>query len=205
MNPIASILNEITTTKAEESDYLGEDGLLYCGKCRTPKQLRLEKSSFFGDRPVPTLCRCEQERRDAENAETERRRHVHQVEELKHLGFTDSAMRHWSFENDNGNCPQMEFARFYADHFDEMEKENIGYLLWGAVGTGKSYFAACIANALMEKEIPVRMTNFAAILRSERLLRRQKRLSRTAEPLPPPDPRRLRNGARHGIRARTSL
>ena len=59
---------------------------------------------------------------------------------------------------------QMDFARFYADHFDEMEKENIGYLLWGAVGTGKSYFAACIANALMEEEIPVRMTNFAAIL-----------------------------------------
>ena len=32
------------------------------------------------------------------------------------------------------------------------------------VGTGKSYFAGCIANALMEKEIPVRMTNFALIL-----------------------------------------
>ena len=32
------------------------------------------------------------------------------------------------------------------------------------VGTGKSYLAGCIANALMEKEIPVRMTNFAAIL-----------------------------------------
>ena len=37
--------------------------------------------------------------------------------------------------------------------------------LWGSVGTGKSFFAACIANALMEKEIPVRMTNFAAVLK----------------------------------------
>ena len=164
MNPVASILNEITTTKAEETDYLGEDGLLYCGKCRTPKQFRLEKNSFFGDRPLPTLCRCEKERRDAENAEIERRRHAHQVDELKHIGFTDATMRRWTFENDNGNCPQMEYARFYAEHFDEMEKDDIGYLLWGPVGTGKSYFAACIANALMEKEIPVRMTNFAAIL-----------------------------------------
>ena len=41
--------------------------------------------------------------------------------------------------------------------------ENIGYLFWGGVGTGKSYLAACIANALMEKEIAVRMTNFATI------------------------------------------
>lgn len=32
------------------------------------------------------------------------------------------------------------------------------------VGTGKSYFAGCIANALMEKEISVCMTNFALIL-----------------------------------------
>ena len=45
-----------------------------------------------------------------------------------------------------------------------MQKENIGYLLWGGVGTGKSYFAGCIANALMEQEVAVRMTNFALIL-----------------------------------------
>lgn len=101
MNPIASILNEITATKAEETDYLGEDGLLYCGKCRTPKQLRLGENSFFGDRPVPTLCRCEKERWDAENAEIERRRHAHRVDELKHIGFTDSTMRNWTFEHDN--------------------------------------------------------------------------------------------------------
>ena len=40
----------------------------------------------------------------------------------------------------------------------------IEYLLWGGVGTGKSYFAGCIANALMEQEVAVRMTNFALIL-----------------------------------------
>ena len=45
-----------------------------------------------------------------------------------------------------------------------MQAENIGYLFWGGVGTGKSYLAACIANALMEKEVAVRMTNFATIL-----------------------------------------
>ena len=45
-----------------------------------------------------------------------------------------------------------------------MKEGNHGLLLWGKVGTGKSYFAGCIANALMEQEIPVRMTNFALIL-----------------------------------------
>ena len=38
------------------------------------------------------------------------------------------------------------------------------FVFWGGVGKGKSYLAACIANALMEKEVAVCMTNFATIL-----------------------------------------
>ena len=45
-----------------------------------------------------------------------------------------------------------------------MRSENLGLLLWGGVGTGKSFLAGCIANALVEQEVPVRMTNFARIL-----------------------------------------
>ena len=86
------------------------------------------------------------------------------VEELKRLGFTDPAMREWTFANDNGRNPQMKTARFYVEHWEDMKAGNIGYLLWGSVGTGKSYLAGCIANALMEQEISVKMTNFAAVL-----------------------------------------
>ena len=48
-------------------------------------------------------------------------------------------------------------------HWEEMQAENIGCLFWGNVGNGKSYLAGCIAHALMEKEVPVYMTNFAVI------------------------------------------
>ena len=99
-----------------------------------------------------------------QEAAEQRRKHLQTVEELKRRGFTDSKMREWTFANDNGKCPQMELAHFYAEHWETMREENIGYLLWGKVGTGKSYFAGCIANALMEQEVPVRMTNFSAIL-----------------------------------------
>ena len=40
----------------------------------------------------------------------------------------------------------------------------MGLLLWGGVGTGKSFFAGCIANALLAQGVPVLMTNFAKIL-----------------------------------------
>ena len=86
------------------------------------------------------------------------------MDSLKRKGFTDPAMREWTFANDNGKCPQMKHARFYVENWPTMQTENIGYLLWGSVGTGKSYFAGCIANALMEQEVAVRMTNFALIL-----------------------------------------
>jgi len=40
----------------------------------------------------------------------------------------------------------------------------MGLLLWGDVGTGKSFIAGCIANALLDQGVPVMMTNFARLL-----------------------------------------
>jgi len=36
-----------------------------------------------------------------------------------------------------------------------MKKENIGLLIWGPPGTGKSYFSFCIANDLLKEMVPV--------------------------------------------------
>ena len=163
MNDFDSIIKRMTVTRLEPGDYTGEDGLLYCGKCRTPKQFRMDAPPLEG-RLLPHPCRCEQERLDREAAEQEARRHRQAVADLKRRGFTDPAMRGWTFANDNGKCQQMKHARFYVENWLTMQAENIGYLLWGGVGTGKSYFAGCVANALMEQEVAVRMTNFALIL-----------------------------------------
>lgn len=163
MNDFDSIIKRITVTRLEPGDYTGEDGILYCGKCRTPKQFRMEAPPMKG-RLLPHPCRCEQERLDREAEEQEARRHRQAVADLKSKGLTAPAMREWTFANDNGKCPQMKHAHFYVDNWPTIRAENIGYLLWGGVGTGKSYFAGCIANALMEQEVAVRMTNFALIL-----------------------------------------
>lgn len=77
---------------------------------------------------------------------------------------TEKEMLDWTFANDNGHCPQMHHAHRYVEQWQTMHTENIGLLFWGGVGTGKSFLAGCIANALMAQEVPVRMTNFAHIL-----------------------------------------
>ena len=157
---------QIPAATAEPEDYTGEDGLLYCGKCRTPKEAYFpaDKVALFGRDRHPAECDCQRAQRMEREAAEQQRKHRDKVEELKRLGFTDPAMREWTFANDNGKCPQMGMAHSYVERWEQMKEGNHGLLLWGKVGTGKSYFAGCIANALMEQEVAVRMTNFSAIL-----------------------------------------
>lgn len=166
MNDFTDIVSKVMEVSPDEGDYTGEDGLLYCGKCRTPKEAYFEDghAALFGRDRHPTNCACQQKRMDEKRLADRQCKHEDTVKELKKDYFDTPKLREWCFAQDNGANPQMKHARFYADNFDTLLSENIGYLLWGSVGTGKSFFAACIANALMEKEIPVRMTNFAAIL-----------------------------------------
>lgn len=58
----------------------------------------------------------------------------------------------------------MDKARAYVGNWNEAYRENTGLLLFDDVGTGKSLFAGCIANALIDRDIPVLMTNIPAIL-----------------------------------------
>lgn len=57
-----------------------------------------------------------------------------------------------------------EKAKEYTANWNAMKKNHIGFLLWGPIGTGKSYIAGCIANALLNREITVKMTNFNTII-----------------------------------------
>ena len=62
----------MSVTRLAPGDYTGEDELLYCGKCRTPKQFCMDAPPLEG-RLLPCPCRCEQERLDREAAEQEAR------------------------------------------------------------------------------------------------------------------------------------
>ena len=166
MSDIAeNVMKGMAAVMPELEDYKGEDGLLYCGRCHKPKEAYFPKDKvLFGIDRHPAECDCRRAEREKREKDEAEKKHNDEVERLKRNGFTDTVLREWTFGNDNGKCPQIGKAHFYVEHWETVKSENIGYLLWGNVGTGKSYFAGCIANALMEKEIPVRMTNFAAIL-----------------------------------------
>ena len=147
----------------ENGDYVSdEDGLVYCGKCHTAKQQMAKIGGIL--RKIPKNCDCrskeiEQERKEKE--EFERSMHISR---LKSMAFDDNLLYKQTFEGEDGSLEHKEAGLNYVKHFEDMEKENIGLILTGAVGTGKTYLASSIANALIEKGISVRMTNFGVIL-----------------------------------------
>lgn len=79
-----------------------------------------------------------------------------------------SALASYRFEADNGTVPQLEQAKRYVAHWEEMREQDLGLLFWGKPGNGKTFAAGCIANALLESEDlhapSVRMTTFGTIL-----------------------------------------
>lgn len=84
---------------------------------------------------------------------------------LKRLCFPEAEkMQGCTFANDDGINPKItSVAMEYVENFAEMKDKCMGLLFFGDTGVGKSYIAACIANALLDKDIPVRMTNFERI------------------------------------------
>ena len=118
----------------------------------------------MGKNKHPIECSCQRTEREKQETLISQQKHNDLVRRLKAEGFSDPSMLDWTFENDNGRSPQMCHAHRYVEQWQTMRSENLGLLLWGGVGTGKTFLAGCIANALMEQEVPVRMTNFARIL-----------------------------------------
>lgn len=157
------IANAESKAQFTENDYKGEDGLIYCGTCHTKKQTRV---TLFGrERVVPCLCKCGKERCDNERRERETAERRRRIDDLRKMGFPKSDFERWTFENDDGaNEKITEAMRRYVENFPEMRKTGKGLLLYGDVGTGKTFYAACVANALIEKEYPVLMTNFTHIV-----------------------------------------
>ncbi len=147
---------------AQDGDYT-KDGLLYCGKCRTPKQCKV--NIFGSERTVYCLCKCGVKAWETEEALQKYREKMIDIQRMRQTGFPDTEMQNWNFDRDDKSNPKIsEVARNYVDNFDEMKKRGKGLLLFGSVGTGKTFISACIANALIDKGNACLVTNFARLV-----------------------------------------
>lgn len=147
-------------------DYIGSDGLLYCGRCNTRKEREI---IWFDNKPkkVPVMCKCRAEEERLKKEQMQKEEEMRRIQRAKISSMMDDTFRTACFANyqiRNGNERHLKVAKKYCIEFSKMYERNQGLLFWGTVGTGKSYTAACIANYLLEANTSVVMTSFVRIL-----------------------------------------
>lgn len=143
-------------------DEVLKDGRIWCRHCGTPRQTEV---NLFGKIDlVGCLCACQTEARDQADRAMRQRARLVEIRQLKTEGLRDAALRGCTFESDLGYQPESAKVRAYAEHFLDMRKRGAGLLLWGDVGTGKTFLAACVANYLTDRAVPVLMTGTGRLL-----------------------------------------
>lgn len=154
------ILNKINdSVPASDDEYRGIDGILRCKTCGSAVETEIE---VFGmKRIVRCICKC-RENEIARGKEEERQQ---ELARKRRVCFAETNMSAWTFANDDGKNPKLtEVMKNYVEHFTEFRRNGKGLLLYGSVGTGKTYASACVANALIDEGYSVLMTNFASLV-----------------------------------------
>lgn len=161
------------TEMVNEGDYIGEDGLWHCGVCGRAKQKRIDTD--FLHTTVWCICDCRKAEIEEEKRQKEYEEDMRMISRMKDASMMSDKYRKATFSSyivREENKKALKTAEMYVRDFRKMITEghpgtgekNVGLIFYGQTGTGKSYTAACIANALMEQKISVIMTSFVKIL-----------------------------------------
>lgn len=168
VNPISEVIQNMATPTRNIGDYTDDEGFLCCGTCRERKEMDItvpESLRPSGVMRVRQNCRCERERYEAQEKARREQDFQIRMERLRRDGITDPAYLKYTFDQDDRRNPEVsDVCLKYVQNWDSMKADNIGILFYGDVGTGKSFLACCIANALLGRLVSVSVTNFPRIL-----------------------------------------
>lgn len=165
---------------SEAEDHRDDDGILICGKCGTPKEMRLDCEFLGHSSIVPIPCECQLKAEEDERKRKEAMRRRERSELMRKECFPASGFyRDCTFERDDGKTPNTSsICERYAATFDP--KDPYGLLLLGDVGTGKSYMSSAIANRVIDLGFSAFQTDVRYIvnLMESSFERRQQNLDR---------------------------
>jgi len=151
-----------TAIAVADIDYKDDEGFLVCGKCHTRKEI--EVTLPWGKMRPYCLCKCEQERQDKEKAEQAEKQRAERIQRLRDNAFPDGSLSHCTFDMASDPNHKLLLAmQRYVDNFRQFKEDGKGILLYGSVGTGKTFLAACTVNALIDRGLPVLMTSVSYI------------------------------------------
>ena len=150
---------------AAPDDQLTADGLRLCAVCGERKQTWFGVEGVIARRKVPCMCKCERDKLAAEEEARKAQETALRIDRYRRQGLTDEQYRACTFAADDGaDAKTSQFCRAYVANWDWAVQNNAGLLLWGDVGGGKTFYAACIANALIDQGIPATMTTIPRLV-----------------------------------------
>lgn len=161
------LLEDISTRAAlvrNEGDYF-KDELLHCGVCHEPKQAVIDIHFARKKIVVNLQCRCERENDEKQERMLREYNRSQRINDLIKRGVTSEEYKNCTFGNDDHrNTEITDLCCRYVRHFREMKQLRNGILFYGETGKGKTFYAACIANALIQNEIPVLITSLSRLV-----------------------------------------
>lgn len=154
----------MTRDNSAEGDTVGEDGLRVCGVCKERKQTFFEVEGLIERTKVPCMCKCEREEQRRKDEEQKRKEAQGRIESMRERGLADAQYRECTFAaDDSKESKASAFCRAYVSDWEWVWSNNAGIMLYGDVGGGKTFLAACIANALIDQGVYVMMTSIARL------------------------------------------
>ena len=161
LNITDALTDMLTRAAVADEDWVDEDGILICGNCGEPKETKV---NILGTETiVQCMCRCQEDAYIAKEKNFRDSQRKMRAQQLRNDGIRDGRLRECRFDTATDSI-YIQKCRQFTEHWDEIREGNTGLLLYGDVGTGKTYAAACIANELLDRGIPVLMTSFPEIL-----------------------------------------
>ena len=146
-----------------------ENGIVHCAACGEPKQARKQLpdgKGGFVERLVPISCACVRAKDEAVREKDRREQFIASMQQMwaaDQLQIPNCLRK--TFDVDDRHAANVsDVCRRYAAQWPKMKQENIGVLLFGAVGAGKSFYACAIANAVLAQLDSAVITSFPRIL-----------------------------------------
>lgn len=126
-----------------------------CEKCGDPIQKDIVILNVL--RRVPIVCSCRKKELEQKAIEDENKEKQIRLNSIFKNSLMDEKFKQCTFENwnhDIGSEKIFNICSKYASNFTKAKEDNLGLMLYGEPGNGKTHAVSCIANYLMLRGIP---------------------------------------------------